>query len=368
MLWSTILDKNGQRIRLPSGEWKSRKVPTTDWDDRGNLEKWRHAWEVLQNQYLEDAGRSERIDMRSFERQNNDLVPTVHLGPEVSAMERRGIRTFLGDMNREIRKHNALISFVKKGLQMVRGWIDSMSEAKALREEQRFARGPSVHQMLIDYFDSRNTERETWASKARINGMSRDLIFVKETEAWMDAHGIFYASDLISKLEDLESRSKAASEIVRRNDARRKTIAKIQDKAAVYAQTKPIYDAFSRIFFKGKKERYAQEHADELKDNKRAYVFLMKNHGGQLEVEANEFDAELRRMQKEDTAAAAELESIKGELMMLKKLKRRLEKSTPELSPDGFYQREQTLQAPEPTPERSTPKKRTEQKKHVSAR
>ncbi|MBR6706096.1 MAG: hypothetical protein IKI84_05390 [Clostridia bacterium] len=93
----------------------------------------------------------------------------------------------------------------------------------------------------------------------------------------------------------------------------------------------------------------------------------MKNHGGQLEVTANEFDAELHRMLNEDTAAA-ELESIKGELMMLKKLKRRLEKITPELSPDGFYQWEQIPQAPEPTPERNTPEKRTEQKKHVPAR
>lgn len=73
-------------------------------------------------------------------------------------------------------------------------------------------------------------------------------------------------------------------------------------------------------------------------------------------------------MQKEDTAAAAELESIKGELVMLKKLKRRLEKSTPELSSDGMYQQERITQAPEPTPERNTPKKRTEQKKHVPAR
>ena len=97
-----ILDEDGQRIRLPSGEWKSRKVPTTDWDNKGNLEKWRHAWEVKQNWFLEQAGRPERVDMRSFERQQNDLVPTVHLGPEASAMERRGIRTFLGDMNREM--------------------------------------------------------------------------------------------------------------------------------------------------------------------------------------------------------------------------------------------------------------------------
>lgn len=363
-----ILDEDGHRIRLPSGEWKSRKVPTTDWDDRGNLEKWRHAWEVKQNWYLEQAGRPERVDMRSFERQQNDLVPTVHLGPEASAMERRGIRTFLGDMNREIRKHNALITFVKKGLKMVRGWIDELNNEKALREEMLQARGPSVHQMLIDYFDARNDEREGWAAKARIKGMSRDLIFVKDTEAWCEAHGIYYAADLIAKLDELESRSKAASETISKNDARRKTIAKIKEKAAVYVETKPVFDKYSRTFFKPLKDRYAKEHEDEIKDHKRAYGFLMKNHGGQVEVTEHEFDAELRQMQKEDTAATAKLETIKTNLTEMKKLKRKLEKSTPELTREERSLNEQLTRTPERTPERNTPRKPTTTKKHKQAR
>lgn len=45
-----ILDKNGQPIKMKNGDYKSRRVNTTDWDDPGNCEKWRHAWEVLQNQ------------------------------------------------------------------------------------------------------------------------------------------------------------------------------------------------------------------------------------------------------------------------------------------------------------------------------
>lgn len=38
------LDRNGQRIRLPSGEYKSRRVNTTDWNDREKAEQWRSAW------------------------------------------------------------------------------------------------------------------------------------------------------------------------------------------------------------------------------------------------------------------------------------------------------------------------------------
>ena len=102
--------------------------------------------------------------------------------------------------------------------------------------------------------------------------------------------------------------------------------------------------------------------------HKRAYGYLMKNHGGKLEVTPSEFDAELHRMKQEDAAATADLESIKGQLTEMKKLKRKLEKSTPELAREDRSVREQLTRTPERTPERNTPRKPTTQKKHDQAR
>ncbi|MDR1409906.1 MAG: MobA/MobL family protein [Oscillospiraceae bacterium] len=44
-----ILDRRGERIPLASGDYKSRKVPATDWDSRENAEHWREAWAVTVN-------------------------------------------------------------------------------------------------------------------------------------------------------------------------------------------------------------------------------------------------------------------------------------------------------------------------------
>jgi hypothetical protein len=38
------LDERGQRIQLPSGEYKSRKIPAVDWNDQAKAEEWRAAW------------------------------------------------------------------------------------------------------------------------------------------------------------------------------------------------------------------------------------------------------------------------------------------------------------------------------------
>ena len=86
------LDENGERIKLPSGRWKSHKEDTVDWNDQKYCEIWRHEWEVIQNRYLEANDRPERVDLRSYARQGFDIVPTVHEGAAVRQIDPIGLR------------------------------------------------------------------------------------------------------------------------------------------------------------------------------------------------------------------------------------------------------------------------------------
>ena len=62
---------------------------------------------------------NERLDLRSYERQGKEELPTVHLGASVSHMEAKGIRTELGNYNRQIIEHNTALKKLKKKL----GWF-----------------------------------------------------------------------------------------------------------------------------------------------------------------------------------------------------------------------------------------------------
>lgn len=53
----------------------------------------REQWAMLANQALREANVPERIDHRTLEAQGIDREPTIHLGPSVSALQRRGIPT-----------------------------------------------------------------------------------------------------------------------------------------------------------------------------------------------------------------------------------------------------------------------------------
>lgn len=73
-------------------------------DDKktGEIEHIRATWAQLTNQALERAGCPERVSHKSLEAQGINREPTSHLGPAATAMERRGIQTERGELNRSV--------------------------------------------------------------------------------------------------------------------------------------------------------------------------------------------------------------------------------------------------------------------------
>ena len=119
-----ILDADGNRIPArQKGRWKTRKVCTTDWDDRGNAERWRAAAADAINEALREAGFTQGfVDPRSYADQGVHRIPMVHEGPDARAMEKRGISTEVGEKNREIRQQNQLIDQLEARLTRLNAW------------------------------------------------------------------------------------------------------------------------------------------------------------------------------------------------------------------------------------------------------
>jgi hypothetical protein len=103
-----IRDGNGEKIRLNSGEYKSRKIESTDWNKKETLEDWRKEWAEQTNQALEKAGVLDRVDHRSLKDQGErNRLPQKHIGVHANAMEKRDIKTERGDYNRAILEINS---------------------------------------------------------------------------------------------------------------------------------------------------------------------------------------------------------------------------------------------------------------------
>lgn len=137
-----ILDADGNRIPArQKGRWKTRKVYTTDWDDRGNAERWRAAAADAINEALREAGFTQGfVDPRSYADQGVQRIPMVHEGSDARAMEKRGIPTEVGEKNREIRQQNKLLSQLEARLARLNAW----AQYEKKKDELLTAQGEDV--------------------------------------------------------------------------------------------------------------------------------------------------------------------------------------------------------------------------------
>ena len=170
------LDENGNRIRAPNGSWKRVKVDTVDWNERRYGEIWRQDWAAAQNAALEAAGRMERVDMRSLERQGvEDRLPQKHLVPTASALERKGVSSERGDENRKIISVNKMLAFLQKTVREIGAWLDELRKAVSRQQIIESPDDYPLSDVITAYLDMRKDGRETWNRYAQEKGAVHDL-------------------------------------------------------------------------------------------------------------------------------------------------------------------------------------------------
>ena len=109
-----ILDENGEKIKLKSGNYKSRKVNLNDWNEPDKAKEWRENFSKKANEYLAKNNIDKRIDPRTFAEQGREELPQVHLGTASFQMEKKGIQTESGNHNRKIIALNAEVKKLKE--------------------------------------------------------------------------------------------------------------------------------------------------------------------------------------------------------------------------------------------------------------
>ena len=270
------LDENGERIKLPSGRWKSHKEDTVDWNDQKYCEIWRHEWEVIQNRYLEANDRPERVDLRSYARQGLDIIPTVHEGAAVRQMEKRGIQTNIGNLNREIRAANRLMKSIRQLIQNLKGWITELGEKR----------------------------KELLAQKG--------LSTVEDLEAFLESSGKS-AADYRNQMKPKEARSKVIDGILAsRTDCK---------------ECKPVYEKYQKIFFKKTKEKFKQEHPEVARYAKAA-AYLAK-HPDDKDSTQKELQEEQETLLEEIAALKTPLTEVQEDLKKLRDIRYWVRKATP---------------------------------------
>ena len=125
--------------KYPKSTKYGRQNPISErWNSDEQLVAWRSAWADEVNLCLAQKGLEERIDHRSFADQGKDEQPTIHEGVAARALEKKGIVSDRCELNRQIKRDNALLRQTKAEVQkMVKAVQDSITALAQAMERLR---------------------------------------------------------------------------------------------------------------------------------------------------------------------------------------------------------------------------------------
>ena len=257
------LDENGERIRLPSGRYKTHKVDLTGWNDKGNALLWRKAWADLTNDFLERNGSPQRIDHRSNVKRGIDEIPTVHMGVAACQMEKKGIATEKGQLNRNIQKANRLIREIRAQVGKLKEWIADLFKARETAPEQP-PQSPGLANLLMKYLSVQREKSRKYSQSWQRQHAADDLKTVAAAVNYLSEHGISTLDELDAALSSVSEQAGAIRAGMKTAEQRMKELQKLIEYGRNYQTYKPVQDEYRQIRWKGKQEKFAEARRAEL--------------------------------------------------------------------------------------------------------
>ena len=328
-----VLDENGEKIRLPSGRYKTRKVDLVDWNNRENAEVWRRAWADLANDFLAQNNRPERIDHRSYERQGIDQLPTVHVGVSATQMEKKGIVTERGELNRNIKAANRILREIRRLVRGLKDWIAELKERKAalleaLTEARAQTSEPTIPQLLARYMEQRGEERADWTSKGKLKGAVSDFNKVQAAMEFLRQKEISTVETLDRQLDGISENAVAIRDSMRKAERRIKDIDTLLSHIGNYEKYKPVYKEYAAIGWKKQKEKFEEAHRGKL-DAYRAAARYVKTHLSGTSYSRKELEAERKDLAAALPGKREELEAVQADVRTLRDVRHWLNQVLP---------------------------------------
>ena len=318
------LDENGERIRLPSGRYKTHKVDLTGWNDKGNALLWRKAWADISNAYLERAGSRSRIDHRSNAERGIDELPTVHMGVAACQMEKKGIATEKGELNRNIQKANRLIREIRAQIGKLKEWIGELFKARETAPEQP-PQSPGLANLLMKYLSVQREKSRKYSQSWQRQHAADELKTVAKAVGYLSEHGISTLAELDAALSSVSDQADAIREGMKTAEKRMKELQKLIEYGKNYTEYKPIHDELKKLKngWTSKRDKYEEAHRAELTLWNAASRYLHANlPKGTKSLPISEWEKEYATLSGQRTAEYTKLQETRAEVAELHNIRK----------------------------------------------
>ena len=315
-----LLDKQGNKILGKNGKPKTRKIDLTDWNNKENAEKWREHFATFCNQYLEKAGEQKRVDHRSYQRQGKEEIPTIHLGASAGALERKGVETEKGNINREIKKHNSIVKAVRERIAEITSWLndftkvlfDKYEQYKQEKKEEYENKAElfNLYEYISIYYDLQGEKARKLNPYASNKKIGADLRRFSKARIYLKDNNLKTIADLQEKISTIQANNKKISQDIKVKTTRIESLNKCFVYADIIKDNKQIFEEWnSKSLFK---DSFYNSHKEQIDKYKRARVILEKITGSSA-IKSKNWQRDIQSLEIEITKLNKQAQSIKEE-------------------------------------------------------
>ncbi len=319
------LDSQGNRIPDGKGGWKNHREDTTDWNSRENAEKWRAAWADYANKALEAAGRPERIDHRSYKRQGVEKIPTIHMGVAAAQVERRGIQTEKGNINRQIAADNKLLKEIKARITRLYNW----SKEEAVKPQGKTSVMAQLWQAQQDM-----THSAAHSNYGKVKALKQSAALFN----FLSSNGITSMQQLHEKISAMNSAYYELRGQIVSGERRRKKLDEHLKMWEQYEKHKGIRRQLDKVK-PGKRDLFEQRHSAELALYEAAARYLKNLKAAGEPITPKKWQAETDKLAAQIDLQYQQMKAMREEIKAVENLRKAAEKLAKE-QPDQSRKKE----------------------------
>ena len=276
------------------------------------------------------------------------------MGAAVTAMERRGIKTEVGNMNREIRKINALILSSMENIERLTDKITFLEkEKKAVGQEEKETpaeekKPDTLISILMEWQQNRSAFIQGNNIRQRTDTKAGNVKDFSVMVAFLQSHKIETLEDLRKLAEDTKKRRSDNIHNQRELNAKLKKVSNIVD---IYQAYKPYAEYLKKYeSLSGRqKQSYYDKNADKI-ETVLSYRTGLKNLSGTDKLFPKTWKKELDGLKEEsakitqdlakDDAILGELAEIADKVTMVQRAKAKQNEILPNLGKEKSIKKE----------------------------
>ncbi|WP_373730439.1 MobA/MobL family protein, partial [Bacteroides heparinolyticus] len=246
----------------------------------------------------------EKVDHRSFQRQGIKQIPTIHLGVSASQMEKKGITTDRGNINREIKHQNKILREIARRIKALLNWIrETGKEEKVETDNLKSTLPPKEN--LLSVFENlirKNADKN-----------NADLEEYIESYEYLKEKNITSLSELKESISTLRDKTYTTTRTIKNTEKSIDDKIKLVDQAEKYLKHKDTYTAYTKLK-KNKQDTFYNEHTAEIILFESAKKYLKEHLGESKNLAISKWKSEVATLKKEKDTLYSQILDMRKEV------------------------------------------------------